>query len=371
MSFPIDLPMKPMLAKLARAIPDGDNWLFEPKWDGFRHIVAREGDAVELFSRNERPFARYFPELLDPLRDALAGHCVVDGEVVVPEADGIGLDFDALQQRIHPAESRVRRLAAETPAVFIAFDVLAIGDESWLDRPFRDRRAALLEIVRPNPSVFITPASADRAVAAEWFSAFEGAGLDGIVAKGLDDTYIPDKRVLVKVKHEREADCVLAGYRVHKDGNGVGSMLLGLYDDEGQLHHVGVAASFAAAQRVALLEELEPLRYGAFENHPWAEWAEFQGTADAPDADASASDSAVTAQRRPGAVSRWNATKDLSWVPVRAERVVEVRFQQLESGRFRGVTSFIRWRPDRTPESCRYDQLEVAVKVPFSDLMAT
>jgi ATP-dependent DNA ligase len=281
--------------------------------------------------------------------------------VVVPEADGIGLDFDALQQRIHPAESRVRRLAAETPAVFIAFDVLAIGNESWMERPFRERRAALTEIVRPNPSVFITPASTDPAVAAEWFSAFEGAGLDGVVAKGLDDPYVPDKRVLVKVKHEREADCVLAGYRVHKDGEGIGSMLLGLYDDDGSLHHVGVAASFAASKRKELLAELEPLREGALENHPWAQWAEFQANADA----------LAEAQRRPGAVSRWNATKDLSWVPVRAERVVEVRFGQLESGRFRGVTSFVRWRPDRTPESCRYDQLEVASKVPFADLMTT
>jgi ATP-dependent DNA ligase len=365
-TFPIDLPLKPMLAKRSTRIPDGDNWLFEPKWDGFRHIVAREDDVVELWSRNERPFSRYFPELLDPLRDALASHCVVDGEVVVPEVDGIGLDFDALQQRIHPAESRVRRLAAETPAVFVAFDVLAIGNESWMDRPFRDRRAALMEVVRPNRSVFITPASTDPVVAASWFSAFEGAGLDGIVAKGLDDAYVPDKRVLVKVKHEREADCVLAGYRVHKDGEGVGSMLLGLYDDDGQLHHVGVAASFAAALRRELLEELAPLREGAFENHPWAEWAEFQANADAPEPDADG-----TAQRRPGAVSRWNAKKDLSWVPVRAERVVEVRFGQLESGRFRGVTSFVRWRPDRTPESCRYDQLEVASKVPFADLMAT
>ena len=235
-----------------------------------------------------------------------------------------------------------------------------------MDRPFRDRRAALMEVVRPNRAVFITPASTDPVVAASWFSAFEGAGLDGIVAKGLDDAYVPDKRVLVKVKHEREADCVLAGYRVHKDGEGVGSLLLGLYDDDGQLHHVGVAASFAAAQRRELLEELAPLREGAFENHPWAEWAEFQTNADAPELDADG-----TAQRRPGAVSRWNAKKDLSWVPVRAERVVEVRFGQLESGRFRGVTSFVRWRPDRTPESCRYDQLEVASKVPFADLMAT
>ena len=297
MTFPIDLPLKPMLAKRATKIPDGDNCSSQVgRLPPHRRPRGRLHRAVQP---QRATVLRYFPELLDPLREALAPHCVVDGEVVVPMTDGNGLDFDALQQHIHPAESRVRRLAAETPAVFIAFDVLAIGDESWLDRPFRERRAALLEIVRPNPTVFITPASTDPAVASEWFSTFEGAGLDGVVAKGLDNTYIPDKRVLVKVKHEREADCVLAGYRVHKDGEGVGSMLLGLYDDSGQLHHVGVASSFAAVKRRELLEELEPLRAGALENHPWAEWAEFQANTEAPDPDSDA-----TAQRRPGAVSR-------------------------------------------------------------------
>ena len=362
--FPLDLPIKPMLAKLSRTIPDGDGWLYEPKWDGFRCIVARDGDFVDLTSRGERPITRYFPELLQPLREALPGKVVIDGEIVIPDQDGNGLDFDALLQRIHPAESRVRRLSVETPAVFIAFDVLALGEESWLERPFHERRAELERVVTTNPSVYLTPASTDPAVAAEWFSTFEGAGLDGIVAKRLDDIYQPDKRALVKVKHQRTADCVLAGYRMHKDGNGVGSMLLGLYDDDGVLHHVGVAAAFTVKHRAELLEELAPLRKGALDGHPWAEWAEFQAATEA-------SSEGDTAQRRPGATSRWNAGKDLSWIPLRAERVVEVTFGQLENGRFRHGVGFVRWRPDRQPESCRYDQLEVASKVPFSDLMAT
>ncbi len=254
MSFPVDLPVKPMLAKLATAIPTGEapggaGWLYEPKWDGFRCIVARDGDAIELASRKERPFTRYFPELLDPLRDALPPKAIVDGEIVIPDSDGHGLDFDALLQRIHPAESRVRRLAAETPAVFVAFDLLALGDESWLERPLNDRRAELQRILATNAAVFMTPASSDPDVAAQWFSRFEGAGLDGIVAKPAGEAYQPDKRALVKVKHQRTAECVLAGFRVHKDRQGVGSMLLGLYDDDGRLHHVGVAASFTAKYR--------------------------------------------------------------------------------------------------------------------------
>ena len=367
MAFPIELPIKPMLAKLARTIPDGDGWLYEPKWDGFRCIVAREGASIDLTSRSERPITRYFPELLQPLRDALPEHVIVDGEIVIPEPNGNGLDFDALLQRIHPAESRVNRLAAETPAVFIAFDVLAIGDESWLGRPFHERRDELVRIVRSGPSVFLTPASTDPAVAAEWFSTFEGAGLDGVVAKGLADEYQPNKRALVKVKHQRTADCVLAGYRVHKDGEGVGSMLLGLFDDGGSLHHVGVAAAFTVAHRKELLAELAPLRENATVDHPWGEWAQFAETHLA----AAQADEGGEAQRRPGATSRWNAGKDLSWVPLRAERVVEVTFGQLENGRFRHGVSFVRWRPDREPSSCRYDQLDVATRVPFSDLMAT
>jgi len=345
-----------MLAKLARAIPEGDGWLFEPKWDGFRCIVFRDGDDIELASRNERPFTRYFPELLEPLKAALPDRAVVDGEIVVADGAGNGLDFDALLQRIHPAESRIKRLAAETPASFVAFDLLALDDDSLLERPLAERRAELVRVLRPAPPVHLTPASTDPATAAEWFGRFEGAGLDGVVAKRLEDPYLPDKRALVKVKHERTADCAVAGYRIHKDGNGVGSLLLGLYDDEGDLQHVGVAASFSVKRRAELLAELEPLTHDAVDGHPWADWAEWQHT---------------DAARKPGATSRWNAGKDLSWVPIRVELVAEVTFGQLEKRRFRHGVSFVRWRPDRTPESCRYEQLEVAAPVPFEELVST
>ncbi len=358
--FPIELPVKPMLAKLARTIPDGDGWLYEPKWDGFRCIVAREGDDIELTSRSERPFTRYFPELLPVLRKALPDHVVIDGEIVIPDAEGNGLDFDALLQRIHPAASRVNRLAEETPSSFIAFDLLALGEEPWMDRSMSERRTRLIDVVEPGPSVFVTPASTDATVANDWFTIFEGAGLDGIVAKRLDDPYQPDKRALVKVKHQRTADCALAGYRIHKDGQGVGSMLLGLFDDDGVMHHVGVAAAFSVSQRKELLAELAPLTENAIDGHPWAEWAEF-ATLNEP----------ADTQRRPGATSRWNAGKDLSWVPVRVERVVEVTFGQLENGRFRHGVTFLRWRPERTPDSCRYDQLDVASPVDFRQFMAS
>ena len=371
MTLPIALPIKPMLAKLTTAIPTGEapgdaGWIYEPKWDGFRCIVARDGDTLELISRQERPFTRYFPELLGPLLEALPPRAVIDGEIVIPRGDGHGLDFDALLQRIHPAESRVRRLAAETPSVFVAFDLLAVGDEQWMGRPFGERRAALPGVVRTNPTVFITPASTDPAVAREWFERFEGAGLDGIVAKPAGEPYQPDKRALVKVKHQRTAECVLAGFRVHKDRQGVGSLLLGLYDDSARLHHVGVAAGFSGKRRRELLAELEPLTEGATEDHPWGEWASMQQPlVTALDADA------PPPQRMPGATSRWNAGKDLSWVPVRAERVVEVTFGQLENGRFRHGVSFVRWRPDRTPESCGYEQLSVADPVSFHDLVSS
>jgi ATP-dependent DNA ligase len=362
--------VKPMLARLATTIPTGPapggrGWIYEPKWDGFRCIVVRDGDEIELISRQERPLTRYFPELLDPLREALAPAATVDGEIVIPSSDGRGLDFDGLLQRIHPAESRVRRLAAETPSVFVAFDVLAVAGESWLDRPFADRRSALTTVVQPSRAVFITPASDDPDVAADWFSRFEGAGLDGVVAKPAGEPYQPDKRALVKVKHQRTAECVLAGFRIHKDGQGVGSMLLGLYDDAGRLNHVGVAAAFTAAYRRELLAELTPLTEGATVDHPWGEWAEMQR----PLGDVLAGGGGDPV-RRPGMGSRWNAGKDLSWVPVRAERVVEVTFGQLENGRFRHGVSFVRWRPDREPSSCRYDQLDVADPVSFYDLVA-
>lgn len=357
-TLPLGPPIAPMLAKLMNAIPpqdDANPWLYEPKWDGFRCIVFKDGDDIELASRNERPFTRYFPELVEPMRDALPERCVVDGEIVIPRADGEGLDFDALLQRIHPAESRVRRLSVETPASFVAFDLLALGDEVLLDRPLGDRHAALAEMLAvPRPSVHLCPSTMDQVLAAQWFVEFEGAGLDGIIAKRLADRYTPDKRTLVKVKHVRSADCAVAGYRIHKDGKGAGSLLLGLYDDAGVLHHVGVAASFTAGRRAELLAELAPLLDGAIESHPWREWAEAQ---------------AHESARLPGAQSRWNAGKDLSWVPVRVERVAEVTFGQLQSGRFRHGVQFVRWRDDRTPESCCYDQLDVAASMSFHDVV--
>ncbi|MEA3185352.1 MAG: hypothetical protein QOJ74_1829 [Ilumatobacteraceae bacterium] len=358
MTLPITPPLSPMLAKAATEIPTGDGWLYEPKWDGFRCIVFRDGDSIELASRNERPFTRYFPELLAPLLRDLPNRCVVDGEIVVPAIDDRGLDFDALLQRIHPAESRVRRLAAETPASFVVFDLLALDDDSMLDQPLADRHRLLVEqLATAEPPVYLCPSTTDSATAQHWFTEFEGAGLDGVVAKRLSDPYTPDKRTLIKVKHQRTADCVIAGYRIHKDGNGVGSLLLGLYDESGDLHHVGVVASFSVKRRAELLAELEPLTHDALENHPWREWAQWSTRSDEP------------ATRMPGGGSRWNAGKDLSWVPLRIERVAEVTFGQLQEGRFRHGSQFLRWRPDRSPESCRYGQLEVASPVAFASVV--
>jgi ATP-dependent DNA ligase len=360
MSLPLSPPIAPMLAKLTEGIPEGDGWSYEPKWDGFRCIVFRDGAEIELHSRDKRPFNRYFPELLEPLLRDLPQRCVVDGEIVLPAADDTGLDFDALLQRIHPAESRVRRLAAETPASFVAFDLLALDDRSLLDAPLHERHALLqAALAVAAPPIHLCPSTTDPALAERWFTEFEGAGLDGVIAKRLVDPYTPDKRTLVKVKHRRTADCVIAGYRVHKDGQGVGSLLLGLYDAEGKLHHVGVAASFTVKRRAELLAELEPLTHDALVDHPWRDWAEFMQAA-----------AAEPAQRMPGGGSRWNAGKDLGWVPLRIERVAEVTFGQLQSGRFRHGSTFVRWRPDRVPASCNYDQLEVAAPVPFARLVA-
>jgi ATP-dependent DNA ligase len=345
-----------MLAKASNSLPEGDGWLYEPKWDGFRCVVQRDGADVELGSRNERPLTRYFPELLEPLQMQLPERCVVDGEIVIPSASGEGLDFDALLQRIHPAESRVRRLAAETPAALILFDLVALSDRSLLDEPLSERRRVLLDVLpQPRYPLYLTPASTEIEVARAWFGRFEGAGLDGVVAKRLDGPYTPNQRTMVKVKHERTAECAVAGYRIHKDGKGVGSLLLGLYDDAGTLHHVGVAAAFTVKRRSELLDELAPLRERALDGHPWRDWA-----------DAMAHQSG----RMPGAQSRWNAGKDLSWVPIRVERVAEVTFGQLQNGRFRHGVSFVRWRPDRTPESCTYDQLDVADPVRFEELFS-
>jgi len=349
MRLPFDPPLEPMLAKASDGLPEGDDWLFEPKWDGFRAIVFRDGDEVLIQSRDLKPLDRYFPELAAPLRASLPERCVVDGEVVIAR-DG-ALDFEALLLRIHPAESRVRMLAAEAPASYVAWDLLALGDEDLRGVPQRERRArlerALAGAVQP---VHLTPATTDRALAADWFDRFEGAGLDGVVAKRLDGTYLPGKRAMVKVKHARTADCAVAGFRWHKNGPGthVGSLLLGLYDDAGKLHSVGITATFTWERRAELAAELAPLREGAIEGHPWAEWAEWAaaGAADA------------SGQRLPGATSRWNRGKDLSWEPLRVERVVEVAYDHLQGERFRHATTFRRWRPDRAPADCRYDQLE-------------
>lgn len=345
-------PIAPMLAKAADTIPEGDGWLYEPKWDGFRSIVVRDGASIELTSRNERPLTRYFPELLGPLLEQLPERCVVDGEIVIPGPTG--LDFDALLQRIHPAASRVQRLSAETPAVFVAFDLLALDGTDLQARPLSERRARLEAWARSaRPPLYLTPVSTDPADARDWFGRFEGAGLDGIVAKRLDGPYTPGVRTMVKVKHERTAECAVAGYRIHKDGKGVGSLLLGLFDEQGTMHHVGVAASFTAKRRTELLDELEPFTHDALAEHPWRDWAEAMAHEQA---------------RLPGAQSRWNAGKDLSWVPIRVERVAEVTFGQLQTGRFRHGVRFLRWRPDRTPESCTYDQLDVAAPVAFASL---
>lgn len=346
MALPLDPPLTPMLAKSIVDLPAGEegDWWFEPKWDGFRCLAWRDGDSVELTSRNGRPLTRYFPELLEPVRRALPDRAVIDGEVVV--AAGDALDFDLLGQRIHPAESRITRLAAETPAQIVAFDLLALDDADLTTNGFADRRRRLESALTPNDTVHLTPATVERERAADWFVRFEGAGLDGVIAKPADSAYRPGERGWLKIKHSRTADAVVAGYRAHKDGNGVGSLLLGLHDETGRLHNVGVASSFKADLRRELRTELEPLIVPAAElaDHPWGGWAD-------PEAHAGG--------RLPGAPSRWNATKDLSFVALRPSRVLEVGYERVDHGRFRHVARFKRWRPDRDPESCTYDQLEV------------
>lgn len=348
--LPFQPPIEPMLAKAADELPSGDGWLFEPKWDGFRALVFRDGGEVYTQSRDLKPLDRYFPELADPLRAALPERCVLDGEVVIAQ-DG-ALAFEALLLRIHPAASRVRMLAEGSPASFVAWDLLALGDEDLRDTPQGERRARLESVLgAATPPVHLTPATRDRATAQDWFERFEGAGLDGVVAKRLDAAYQPGKRAMLKIKHQRTADCVVAGFRWHKNGPGthIGSLLLGLFDDEGVLHHVGVTSSFTWDRREALVAELAPLRVDALADHPWKEWAEWST---AGDADASG-------QRLPGATSRWNRGKDLSWEPLRTERVAEVAYDHLQGDRFRHGTTFKRWRPDKAPADCRYDQLEV------------
>ena len=335
-----------MLARAAHTLPTSEGMVYEPKWDGFRGIVFRDGDELELGSRNERPLTRYFPELAPPLRAQLPPRCVLDGEIVI--ATATGLDFEALLQRIHPAESRIRTLAARTPASYVAFDLLALGDDDLRRRPFAERRRILEEVLSSaEPPLHLTPATTDPAVAEEWFRRFEGAGLDGVVAKPADLAYLEDQRVMTKVKHERTADCVVAGFRWHKQ-SGVGSLLLGLYDDAGHLHHVGVAASFSARRRQELVDELAGYREEALPGHPWEAWAEAAG----PDGGD---------RRMPGGASRWNAGQGRAWEPLRPELVAEVAFDHLQGDRFRHATQFRRWRPDRDPSSCTYSQVDVAV----------
>lgn len=350
--LPLVPPVSPMLAKSVKTMPEGEV-LFEPKWDGFRSIVFRSGDLVEIGSRNEKPMTRYFPEVVAAVKESLPDKCVVDGEIVVIAPGGDRLDFDLLQQRIHPAASRVRKLSQETPAHFVAFDLLALGEQDLRERPFAERRALLEKaLAGAKPPVHLTPATRDRAVAQDWFEQFEGAGLDGVVAKPLDGTYQPDKRVMFKVKHERTADCVVAGYRTHKSGpDAIGSLLLGLYNGE-ELMSVGVIGAFPMARRRELFEELQPL-VTDFDSHPWA-WARQEEGTRTP---------------RNAEQSRWAAGKDLSFTPLRPERVVEVRYDHMEGVRFRHTAQFVRWRPDRDPRSCTYEQLDEPVSFDLSDVL--
>jgi ATP-dependent DNA ligase len=344
-AYAIDPPVEPMLAKLAAELPSAGPYLYEPKWDGFRAIVFRRGPSLFIQSRDLRPLDRYFPELHDALLAALPDDIVVDGEIVIATPDG--LDFDALQLRLHPAASRVEKLARATPSSFVAFDLLALAGRDLRDEPQAERRRllerALTGVPRP---VHLTPVTRDRDVAADWLARFEGAGLDGVIAKLENARYSPGKREMLKIKHARTADCVVAGFRWHKDGKGtrVGSLLLGLYDDAGTLHHVGVTSSFTMARRKELVDELAPLRVNALDNHPWRKWAD---------------PASHEMTRMPGGQSRWSAGKDLSWEPLRIERVCEVKYDHMQGDRFRHAATFLRWRPDKQPADCRYDQLEV------------
>lgn len=339
-SYPIAPPIKPMLAKLADGLPRKGDFLYEPKWDGFRALIFRGDSEVFIQSRDEKPLDRYFPELHEACLELLPKGCVLDGEIVIKSDDG--LDFDALQLRLHPAKSRVEKLAAETPASFVGFDVLAVDGRNCMDESQEERRVRLEKLLADvPPPIYVTPVTKDRDTAEVWFKQFEGAGLDGVIVKPLETPYQPGKRSMIKVKHVRTADCVVGGFRWYKDSkNAVGSLLLGIYDDNDVLHHVGVAASFKMAKRKELAEELAPLRENAEEGHPWI------GDGDDDE------------QRTPGGQSRWSAGKDLTWEPLRLERVCEVKYDHMQGDRFRHATKFLRWRPDKEPSECRYDQLE-------------
>jgi ATP-dependent DNA ligase len=358
-------PVQPMLAKSVKGIPDPSKHgglVFEPKWDGFRCIVFRDGDEVELASRNTKPLTRYFPEVVEAVRQSLPERCVVDGEIFValPSSGGRDrLDFERLQERIHPADSRVRLLAETTPAGLVAFDLLAVGDESLLRQPFEKRRVRLEQALADAvPPVHLTRTTTDPGEATEWFSRFEGAGLDGVVAKPMGSPYQQGVRTMLKIKHERTADVVVAGYRLHKtstpDRPLLGSLLLGLYDEQGRLQHIGVSASFTAARRAELVEELQPLVVEDLSQHPWGEWSDW---------------AIANPDRVPGTQSRWSAGKDLSFVPLRPERVLEVGYDHMEGSRFRHTAQFKRWRPDRDPESCGYDQLEEPVGYDLAEVL--
>ena len=340
-----------MLAKRVDELPSEGDWVFEPKWDGFRALVFRDGDEVLIQSRDEKPLNRYFPELLDPLRASLPSRCVLDGEIVIVKNDE--LDFDALQLRLHPAASRVNLLSRQTPASFVFFDLLCLGDRDLRGEPFQARRRELESLISSAPPpIHLTPASDDRSVASDWFRRFEGAGLDGVIAKSISAAYEPNKRVMLKIKHERDCDCVVAGFRWHKKGDRtlVGSLLLGLFDDSGVLQHVGVCASFSTAKRRELAEFLEPYRTNALATHPWKRWADEEADEEIEHGEA---------KRMPGGQSRWNQGKDLSWEPLRPELVVEVAYDHMQGNRFRHTAQFRRWRMDKTPTDCTFAQLEV------------
>jgi ATP-dependent DNA ligase len=345
MNLPVNPPVPPMLAKRVGNLPPGEGWIFEPKWDGFRTIVFRDGDDVYIQSRDERSLNRYFPELISPLKATLPDQCVVDGEIVVVQHSA--LDFDALQLRIHPAESRVRMLSSQIPASIVFFDILCEGRRDLRNIHFQERRQRLeVLLASAAPPIHLTPATTDRKLAEDWFRRFEGAGLDGVMAKLASGIYEPGKRVMLKVKHERDCDCVVAGFRWHKKGEGkaIGSLLLGLYDDTGRLQHVGVCASFTEAKRRELVEYLSPYRSDALRDHPWKDWAGTEG------------EDGTT--RMPGGLSRWSHGKDLSWEPLRPELVLEVAYEHMQGNRFRHMAQFRRWRMDKKPRDCTYAQLE-------------